>query len=372
MTTKIAFLADCLYGDAGGGTERQFLKLCKALKKEDFDIHVFFLKHEPIHSEIVWSNVPHTLNINSLFRLSTIKKVRQLINELDKNNIQIVQTFFDASAFIGALIKLLRPDIKVVGSLRNCGHAHDTLRKLWLGWSFRKHDKVLVNASIIKNYMSENLSFDKSKCQIIYNIIKPEENLELSTKDSIFYSELCAKFKNIFTIVANLKPLKGIDDLLAAVKKLNNPDIAFCFIGGGKLVDDYRKKLIALGLQDQCYILGSRDNIPAHLHRADAAIQASHSEGLSNSLIEYLFSGLPTIATDVGGSSEILENGKLGLLIPAHSPAQLAKAITSTVENIEELSRQAALYSSPTALKYSEAKIARQYTDCYTEILEKK
>lgn len=370
MITKIAFLADCLYGDAGGGTERQFLKLCKALKKEDLDIHVFFLKSEPIHDEIDWSNPIETLDIHSLFRPSTISKVKLLIAQLDKKNIKIVQTFFDASALIGALIKVLRPDISVVGSLRNCGHAHDWLRKMWLGWSFRKHDKILVNASIIQRYMSENMAIDIANSKVIYNIIEATELPQLNHEDSQLYNKLKNHFKSTFTIVANLKPLKGIDDVISAVKQLNNPDIAFCFIGGGTLVDEYRQKITDLGLQQQCFILGPKDNVSAHLNCADAAIQASHSEGLSNSLIEYLFAGLPTIATDVGGSSEILENGKLGLLIPAFNPELLASAIASTAADLASLSKQAKLYSQPTADKYSADKIAKEYKDYYLEVLE--
>ena len=370
MPTKIAFLADCLYGEAGGGTERQILKLCQTLPTVELDIHVFFLKHLDIHDTINWNNAPYTLNIKSLARLSTIKKTLALIKILDEKNIKIVQTFFDSSAFIGAFIKIFRPDIKVIGSLRNCGHAHSKFRRLWLGWSLRRHDHIVVNASIIKNYMRNNLSITDNT-SVIYNVLDSSCKHTLSSDEVSFYENLKSNFQHILIVVANLKPLKGIDDLMQAIQLIDNPGIAFCFIGGGNLVDPYREKLTTLNINSQCFILGSKNNVLAHLNESDVAIQPSHSEGLSNSLIEYLFSNLPIIATDVGGSSEILEYGKLGKLIPARDPAALKDAILKTLENITNEKEQAKNNNIIATKKYSAKEIALQYKRCYLAQLEK-
>lgn len=370
MTTNIAFLADGLYGNAGGGTERQFLKLCNVLPQYELDIHVFFLKHLEVHDKISWKREPHTLGIYSLARFSTLNKVKKLISILDQRNIKIVQTFFDSSAIIGALIKLLRPDIIVVGSLRNNGHNHTNLSRIWLGLAFRKLDHTLINASIIAEHLTKNLSVKPTKFNVIYNILEPQTRQKLTTSDINFYNDLKVNFRCVFTLVGNLKPLKGIDDLIKAIVQLNDTSIAFCLIGGGNQVDQYRDKVIESGIEQQCFILGPQENIFAHLQQADAAIQASHSEGLSNSLIEYLFSGLPTIATDVGGSSEILEGGLLGTLVPAHNPKALALEIKKLANNLTLTTKSAADNIRPTAEKYSAKTIAEQYKSCYLTLLE--
>lgn len=370
MTTKIAFLADGLYGNAGGGTERQFLKLCKVLPEHELDIHVFFLKHLDVHDTIAWRKTPHTLGIYSLARLSTLKKVKEFIAILDERNIKVVQTFFDSGAIIGALVKLLRPDILVVGSLRNNGHSHTRLSRIWLGLAFRKLDHTLINASIISEHLNKNLCVDSSKTSVIYNILEPQSEQSLTALENKFYTDLKANFRCVFTLVGNLKPLKGIDDLIKAIHQLNDTSIAFCLIGGGNQVDQYRDKVSELGIEQQCFILGPQENVFAHLQQTDAAIQASHSEGLSNSLIEYLFSGLPTIATDVGGSAEILEYGKMGTLIPARNPAALASEIENLANNLTHATKSAADNIQPTAEKYSAHTIAEQYKSCYLTLLE--
>lgn len=370
MTIKIAFLADGLYGNAGGGTERQFLKLCKVLPHYDIDIDVFFLKHLDVHDTITWTKPPYTLDIYSLLRPSTLIKVKDFIKILDERKIRVVQTFFDTGAIIGALVKLLRPDILVVGSLRNNGHNHTRLSRLWLGAAFRKLDHTVINAGIIARHLNNNFYVDPSKISVIYNILEPPKGQYLTDIENTFYSDLKDNFRCTFTLVGNLKPLKGIDDLIKAIYQLNDRSIAFCLIGGGNQVNKYRDKVIELGIEHQCFILGPKENIFAHLKHANAAIQTSHSEGLSNSLIEYLFSGLPTIATDVGGSAEILEYGKMGTLIPAKNPTALATEIINLAKNLTQASKSATENITPTAEKYSAHTIAQKYKSCYLNLLE--
>lgn len=78
------------------------------------------------------------------------------------------------------------------------------------------------------------------------------------------------------------------------------------------------------------------ERMPRLYHAVDAFVSASHNEGLSNSLLEAMASGLPVTATDVGGHREFVSDGHTGLLVPPRDIDRLAAAlrrvVTATVD----------------------------------------
>ena len=81
--------------------------------------------------------------------------------------------------------------------------------------------------------------------------------------------------------------------------------------------------------------------MPELFRAADAFVLASHNEGLSNSLLEALATGLAVVATDVGGHAEVVEDGRSGLLVPAREPQRLADALRAVLTDAELRARLA-------------------------------
>jgi glycosyltransferase involved in cell wall biosynthesis len=83
------------------------------------------------------------------------------------------------------------------------------------------------------------------------------------------------------------------------------------------------------GLGGRVHRLGrlSPDEMPPLYRAADIFVLASHNEGLSNSLVEAMAAGLPVVATDVGGHSELIDDGETGRLVPARDVDALAAAL---------------------------------------------
>ena len=88
---------------------------------------------------------------------------------------------------------------------------------------------------------------------------------------------------------------------------------------------ELESKAVGAGVRDQLVFLGSRPNVNEILAFTDIGILASHEEGMSNALLEYMCCSLPVVATDVGGNRETL--GETGLLVPAASPDLMASAL---------------------------------------------
>ncbi len=116
------------------------------------------------------------------------------------------------------------------------------------------------------------------------------------------------------TYVGRLESVKGVDDFLAAAVPLRTefPQMKIQVVGWYKdrhpLVSEYEKEVTFTGL---------REDIPAILGASDIFVLPSHSEGLSNALIEAMASGCACVASDVGGNRYLLENGVSGFLYPA-------------------------------------------------------
>jgi glycosyltransferase involved in cell wall biosynthesis len=81
------------------------------------------------------------------------------------------------------------------------------------------------------------------------------------------------------------------------------------------------------------FLLGNREDIPGILRSLDIFVLPSLNEGISNTVLEAMATGLPTVATSVGGNTEIVKEGITGLLIPPGDPDALASALWDYITN---------------------------------------
>ena len=81
------------------------------------------------------------------------------------------------------------------------------------------------------------------------------------------------------------------------------------------------------------YGIAIMKGVQAFLQIADGFVNPSHSEGLPRSVLEAAAAGLPIVASDVGGTREIIQDQKTGLLVPAHDFKALKKALKTLIEN---------------------------------------
>ena len=105
------------------------------------------------------------------------------------------------------------------------------------------------------------------------------------------------------------------------------PALRLVMIGDGALRAEAESRLIAAGLKEDCWLPGSRDDIPELMREFDVFVLGSRREGISNTILEAMSSGLPVIATATGGNPELVEDGKTGWLVQAGSSSALAAAM---------------------------------------------
>jgi glycosyltransferase involved in cell wall biosynthesis len=129
----------------------------------------------------------------------------------------------------------------------------------------------------------------------------------------------------IAVVPARLDVQKGHEDLLEAAQHL--PDVRLLCVGEGDLRTALEDRARILGIEDRVVFLGFRTDIDGILGSCDLVVLPSLYEGFPLSLIEAMAAGKPVVATDIGGTRELVVDGVTGLLVPPRAPRKLAEAV---------------------------------------------
>lgn len=132
-----------------------------------------------------------------------------------------------------------------------------------------------------------------------------------------------------FAMIASLSPLKDHATFVAAGDRLLSAgaDAGFVIVGDGPLRNEVDALVRATCRPDRFAFTGHLAEVEPVLAAVDSVVLASKTEALPLSLIEAMSFGRPVIATDVGGVSQLIENGETGLLVPVGDPDALASAM---------------------------------------------
>ena len=126
--------------------------------------------------------------------------------------------------------------------------------------------------------------------------------------------------------VGRLVPEKGLSTLLDAWAKAfaGRKDVRLRLVGGGVLEEELREQARRLGIASEVEFLGPQARVEDFLATADIGVLPSKIEGLSNTLLEFMASGLPTVASQVSGSEDFVVTGRNGWLFPVADVGALA------------------------------------------------
>ena len=140
--------------------------------------------------------------------------------------------------------------------------------------------------------------------------------------------------------VGNLNPWKGHRYLVEAIRGVvaRHPDARFFVVGAPlanrpRLQHDLERAAARLGVADHISFLGSRSDIPSFLAGLDIYVHPSLAEACPIAVLEAMAAEKPIVATDVGGTSELVPDGVAATLVPKADPEALAQAINSLLDD---------------------------------------
>jgi glycosyltransferase involved in cell wall biosynthesis len=171
-------------------------------------------------------------------------------------------------------------------------------------------------------------------------------------------------------MVARLVPVKNHIGVFQAIERLRREgmDITIALAGDGPLRDELAKAARDLGIGDRVVFLGNVREI-SRLYRAmDIFVLNSHSEGMSNTILEAMASGLPVIATAVGSNPEIVVAERTGTLVAPGDIVALANALAFVVRR-PQLQRSYSVAARRRAEEaYSLDRMVRRYEETYERL----
>jgi glycosyltransferase involved in cell wall biosynthesis len=311
---KILMVADTI---VKGGNERSMVELAKALSSPErgFEIYLVSLtnvvEYEYIHQ------LPIKLEIierKSKKDVRVVFKLRKIIKTFQPD---VIHSWGTMSSVYLSMVSLITKKSRFInGTIAdayqglNLMNTHFLRTKLTIPFS-----KVILSNSLagIKAY---KVPLHKTACIYLgidltrFRNLIPAEQME---------QKILGRRKGdsfIAAMVGAFEDRKDYDTLIKAAVKLCAKDkrVIFLLIGQGSLIDSIRQQVPA-ELNEQILFLGSRSDIESILQIIDVGLLISPCEGISNSIMEYMASGKPVIASREGGTKELVVEGETGFLV---------------------------------------------------------
>jgi glycosyltransferase involved in cell wall biosynthesis len=195
----------------------------------------------------------------------------------------------------------------------------------------KEADKIVVVSNATGNYVL-SLGADPEKIRVLHNGVDVNRFRPLTgVKDEMRKKLGISKDSSVVLTVRRLVYKNGIDTLIESAKEAikKNTRLFFLVVGKGPDLEKVKEKIEQLGIQENFRLTGfiSDEDLPFYYNVADFFVLPSKSgEGLPLVALEAMACGVPVIATNVGGISEVIEEG-YGKLVPPDSPDSLAEAI---------------------------------------------
>lgn len=333
-----------------GGTEGQVLNLVRHLDRTAFDLQFACLrKGGDMLGGFEKLNIPISeFRIRNLYQPKTFLQQWRFAALLRTQNIQIAHSYnFYANMFAIPAARMARVPV-VLASIRDRGVYLTPNQKLAQKWVCRLADRILVNAESIREWLLEQ-GYQDSKITVIKNGVDMARYAGRTSSSYIRRELDIPDSSPIVVLIARLNPQKGVDDFIeaASLLRFSHPDVRFLIVGSKlqyqegvfsqdrEYLQELQQLATDLGVGEKVIFAGHRTDTPELLAQAAISVLPSHSEGLSNTLLESMAAGIPTVATDVGGNPELVRDQVNGILIPVKSPEHLAQAMRTILDDSE-------------------------------------
>ncbi len=265
-----------------------------------------------------------------------IERIRNLVKLIKENKIDLIHSWGNSEMLYSIPASLLLGVPILNGSIRH------GIRKNNFGQLFRsfvlQHSKFVLGNSIA-GFAANKIKINNKRHFVLYNGI---EDKFFITADTTKKKEFLQK-KNlgsdaiIFISIANFMPYK---DYFTIIKSLNiflkneSKNFHYIIIGKGKMEDEIKAYIKDMNLEGLVSIYNKNPNIPELLSISDIMIHSSLGEGCSNAILEAKAAGLRVIASNTGGTKEILNSEDL--LFEYKNTDDLVNKIKVTVKSLKE------------------------------------
>jgi L-malate glycosyltransferase len=309
-----------------GGTERQMVELARRLEPSRFRVHLAcfhqrgpLLRDVPPRIPIREFPVQGFINVAAVGRLI---KFASWCRSIDAAIVHTCDLYANIFGLPGAALAGVPVRIANRREILTGDKSRAQLRSQRL--AYRAAHAVVANSSAARDQLARE-GVPAGKLRLIANGLDAGRFVPVTMRRNI----------RRIVMVANLRPEKGQDTLLAAAPRIlaRYPDASFTFVGDGPRREALELLTRALGISERVRFMGEGRDVAAILAAHDLFVLPSRSEAFPNALIEAMATGLPVVATAVGGIPEVVRPGINGQLVRPDDERVLADAVLTLMDN---------------------------------------
>lgn len=362
---RVCFLIDRL---SRAGTESQLLALIRNLDRNRVEPSLVLLDGEDDLSKALEPDDCRVLRlgVRRLLGLSALRAAKRLRDFWRETKTEVLQAYFLDSAYFGVPLARRHGIPHVLRVRNNLGY-----------WLTPRHR--LLNR-LIRPFVSATLTnTDEGKASLVERdgvlpdrVVVLENGVDTHRFNRFMLPDVSKKRVRV-GCVANLRAVKNIDGLMRAAKLATDrhPQLRFEVAGEGEERESLEKLHAELGLGDRFVLRGSIPDVAAFLRTVEIAVLPSHSEGMSNALLEAMSAGRAVIATGVGANAKLVQHGKSGLIVPQGNDAAIAEAIDVYLSNPLRAAAHGAAARTRVEAEYSRGAMTRRFEDYYEGLVGK-
>jgi glycosyltransferase involved in cell wall biosynthesis len=354
---------------SAAGTEMQLLLLLRHLDRSRVRPYLCLLRGQDSESRALEPNDGPVLrlDVRSLHHPATLGQALRFARFVRKERIDVVQLYFPDSTNFGVTVARLAGVRHVVRTRFNLGYWMTRIDR-WLG---RMHsllvDATVTNCEACRDAVIADEWADPASVHVVENGVElaPFARLPVPMLDPD------GPRRRRVGLVANLRPIKEPQVFVEAARYVAEeyPDVEFHLAGEGELRPGLEQMIAELHLERRVFLRGRVKDVPRFLASVDLAVLCSRSEGASNAILEYMAAGRPIVATAVGGTPQLIEDGVHGLLVPPGDPAALAAALVRLLDDPALAMRLAGAARQRVQERHDARRRARRYEALYEQLV---
>jgi glycosyltransferase involved in cell wall biosynthesis len=315
------------FGDVG--THPQLTRLALHLRTTGHDVRAISLAVPGTITGMFLDAGIETEVIDASRQGSFVPVVVRLATLFRKWRPDAVVAFLYEAIVPGRLAAQLAAVPAMISSIRN-EYFGPRRRELVIHATERLSTATVVNSKRVAESLVRRRVVDGRRLVVIHNGVDLSRfRGSAETRDTTRSALGVEEDEFLWLTIGRLAEQKAYPDLIKAfsMHAESVPRSRLLMVGRGPLQGVLEDLVHASGLETRVSILGFRDDVPQLLAAADAFVMASRYEGMANAAIEASAAGLPLVATDVGGMSELIDEEVNGYLVPPSQPHALASAM---------------------------------------------
>lgn len=354
-----------------GGAEEHLFSLVRNLDHARFSPLVCCIgKSGPIGKEIE-NTGGRVIELGKLERGGYDGKiVSLLVDTIRRERVGLIHSHLYHANFYGRLAAS-RAGVPVVCSIHNTYVRPKAHRRIINWWLARRTPVIIAGSEAIKNDIVRYDGVPAGKVRVIpYGVDVEKFAIPLSREEARTRLGLPAD-RFLVGTVGRLEEQKGQSYLVeaAAMLRREGMDMSLLLIGSGREEGRLRDLVAREGIAEDVLFLGTRRDLPDLFRAMDAFALSSLWEGLPLALLSAMASGIPVVATPVGGIPEVIKDGENGFLVPPADAVALAEVLRRVWENPGRASTIGAAGAEMVRSGYSHGGNARRVMGIYNEVL---